>query len=238
VAVRHRERLLGKTLAITFETLSPEALHLLTLASLLPADSIALPWLQAVGANTSRAFHEDPGGPNSVFHQTVDLLLGLRLFQGTNVAGADGRLLIGRMHRLVQEYVKGEHSAKTKMSEPALIEHIKARAKFLWDGWVKHEHRWELGPLAACAWQWLERGTTDGAYLANYAAGPLQQMGKYREAEPLIRRALAIYEKSLGPDQPHVASTLSHLTVLLHVTNRRGEAEPLCRRALAIDEAS
>ena len=240
VAVRHRERLLGKTLAITFETLSPEAIHLLTLASLLPADAIALPWLQAVGANTSRAFHEDPSGPNAVFHQTVDLLLGLRLFQATDVAGADGRLLIGRMHRLVQEYVKGGHSAKSTMSEPALLEHIKARAKFLWDGWVKHEHHWELGPLAACADQWLERDGDgdDGPWLASKVAGPLWKLGNFAEAEALMRRALALWEESLGPNHPHVASALSNLASLLRATNRLAEAEPLFRRALAIIEAS
>jgi len=238
VAVRHRERLLGKTLAFTLETLSPEALHLLTLASLLPADSIALPWLQAVGANTSRAFHDDPGEPNSVFRRTVDLLLGLRLFHGTDVASADGRLLVGRMHRLVQEYVKGEQSAKTTMSEPALLEHVKSRAQFLWDGWVAHKHRWELGPLAACAWQWMERGSTDGAYLAGHAAGPLDELGKFAEAEPLMRRELASDEASYGPDHPTVATDLNDLAKLLEATNRLAEAEPLMRRALAIYEKS
>jgi tetratricopeptide (TPR) repeat protein len=59
-----------------------------------------------------------------------------------------------------------------------------------------------------------------------------------REAEPLMKRALAIDEKAYGPDHPNVATVLNNLVVLLQATNRLGEAEPLYRRALAIDEES
>jgi tetratricopeptide (TPR) repeat protein len=51
-----------------------------------------------------------------------------------------------------------------------------------------------------------------------------------------LRRALAIGEKSLGPDHPNVAIRLYNLAQLLQDTNRLVEAEPLNRRALAIDE--
>ena len=60
--------------------------------------------------------------------------------------------------------------------------------------------------------------------------------GLYREAEPLFGQALAIEERSLGPDHPRVAARLNNLAMLLHSTNRRVEAEPLLRRALAIQE--
>jgi tetratricopeptide (TPR) repeat protein len=60
----------------------------------------------------------------------------------------------------------------------------------------------------------------------------------HAEAEPLVRRALAIVEKCLGPDHPEVATDLSNLAHLLKATNRLVEAEPLIRRALAIDENS
>jgi tetratricopeptide (TPR) repeat protein len=60
----------------------------------------------------------------------------------------------------------------------------------------------------------------------------------YGEAEPLMRRALAIDEASYGNDHPKVAIRLNNLASLLQATNRLAEAEPLMRRALAIDEAS
>ena len=53
-----------------------------------------------------------------------------------------------------------------------------------------------------------------------------------------MRRALAIDEKSFGPEHPNVAIRLNNLAQLLQATNRLAEAEPLYRRALAIDEKS
>ena len=50
-----------------------------------------------------------------------------------------------------------------------------------------------------------------------------------------MRRALAIDEKSFGPDHPKVAIRLNNLALLLRVTNRLAEAEPLVRRALKIE---
>ena len=48
----------------------------------------------------------------------------------------------------------------------------------------------------------------------------------------MYRRALAIDERSYGPDQPDVATGLNNLAGLLLATNRLKEAEPLYRRAL------
>ena len=65
------------------------------------------------------------------------------------------------------------------------------------------------------------------AYFHNAAA-------LYAEAEPLYHRALAIGERSLGPDHPAVAGRLSNLAMLLQATNRLAEAEPLMRRVVEI----
>lgn len=56
----------------------------------------------------------------------------------------------------------------------------------------------------------------------------------YREAEPLMRRALAIDEASFGEDHPDVAIDLNNLAALLQAINRLTDAEPLMRRALVI----
>ena len=85
----------------------------------------------------------------------------------------------------------------------------------------------------------------DAAGIADPTARLLNQVGllllekaRYAEAEPLLRRALAIDEASLGDAHPKVAIRLNNLAQLLQETNRLAEAEPLMRRALAIDEAS
>jgi tetratricopeptide (TPR) repeat protein len=72
----------------------------------------------------------------------------------------------------------------------------------------------------------------------NNLAQLLKATNRLAEAEPLMRRALAIGEKSLGSDHPQVAIRLNNLGQLLQDTNRLAEAEPLMRRALAIDEKS
>jgi tetratricopeptide (TPR) repeat protein len=66
----------------------------------------------------------------------------------------------------------------------------------------------------------------------------LKNRAEHGESEPLYRRALAIDEKSLGPDHPNVARDLHNLAALLGDTNRFAEAEPLFRRVLAIFEKS
>ena len=76
------------------------------------------------------------------------------------------------------------------------------------------------------------------ALTLNNLAQLLQATNRLAEAEPLFRRALAIDEKSFGPDHPSVGRDFSNLAELLHDTNRLAEAEPLMRRALAIDEKS
>ena len=44
-----------------------------------------------------------------------------------------------------------------------------------------------------------------------------QAQGKLAEAEPLFQRALALGEKTLGPDHPTVATRLNNLAQLLQV---------------------
>ena len=74
------------------------------------------------------------------------------------------------------------------------------------------------------------------AHLANRCALYLWNRGEYGAAEPLYTRALAIREKTLGPDHPDVAKSLNNLAILYSEQERYGDAEPLLTRALAIVE--
>ncbi len=57
----------------------------------------------------------------------------------------------------------------------------------------------------------------------------------YTEAEPLLKRALAIREKALGPDNPAVAQSLNNLAEAYRAQGRHTEAQPLIDRAQAIE---
>lgn len=82
------------------------------------------------------------------------------------------------------------------------------------------------------------KAATAAAVLANQLGQFAFGRATYSEAEPLMRRALAIDKASFGPDHPNVAIDVNNLAQLLQATNRFAEAEPLIRRALAIDETS
>jgi len=82
-----------------------------------------------------------------------------------------------------------------------------------------------------------DQQTTQATYLNNL--GTLYHtVADYKEAEPLIKRALAIDEASFGKNHPKVAIRLSNLAALYQTTDRLEEAEPLMQRALKIGEAS
>jgi tetratricopeptide (TPR) repeat protein len=72
-----------------------------------------------------------------------------------------------------------------------------------------------------------------GWMLYRAAGGDAARLG---EAEALLREALAINEKLLGPDHPDVALNLNNLGLLETDAGRLAQAEPLIERALRIRE--
>lgn len=68
----------------------------------------------------------------------------------------------------------------------------------------------------------------------NNLAALYRAQGKYAEAEPLYKRALAIREKVLGPEHPAVATSLENYAALLPKMDRQAEAEEFEARARAI----
>src|SRR5271157_1671209 len=89
---------------------------------------------------------------------------------------------------------------------------------------------------SAAAYQRCLQMRPDDAMVLNATARSLDAKGDYAGAEPLLRRALAMVEKALGPDHPYVAACLNNLAELLRAKGDYAGAEPLYRRALAIDE--
>ncbi len=58
-----------------------------------------------------------------------------------------------------------------------------------------------------------------------------RDQGRYTEAEPLLKRALSIREKALGPAHPDVIQSLNNLAGLYQDQGRTAEAEPLLDKA-------
>jgi len=59
---------------------------------------------------------------------------------------------------------------------------------------------------------------------------------KYPEAELACQRALAVFEKALGPEHPYVADTLNRLAGLYRAQGKYSDAEPLYQRYVALLE--
>src|ERR1051325_4289956 len=64
----------------------------------------------------------------------------------------------------------------------------------------------------------------------------LHRDGRYGEAIPFAKEALAIQERVLGIEHPDVAMSLNTLAVLYKNEGHYAEAEPLYKRSLAIWE--
>ena len=65
-----------------------------------------------------------------------------------------------------------------------------------------------------------------------------QNDGKYSVAEPLYQRALAIYERTLGPEHPDLAGLLVNMAQFYEEQGNHTGAEPLRERARAIGAKS
>jgi len=145
------------------------------------------------------------------------------------------------IHRLVQDVTR--RSLRTEPGHGPLTEALAwVNAAFV--GEPQDVRTWPvLDPLAPHARAVVAFATA--AEITDPTAWLMNQLGKLLftkalqgEAEPLMRRALAIAENSFETNHPDIARHLNDLAALLWATNRLGEAEPLMRRALAIDENS
>ncbi len=82
----------------------------------------------------------------------------------------------------------------------------------------------------------ISRDSDKVADLSNELGYHLWSVGDYTGARPYYKRALAIYEKTLGPDHPNTALSLNNLGALLRAMGDLAGARPFYERALAIRE--
>lgn len=232
--LHNHEKLLAHLLKPTLEPLEPPEGLAVQYAALLPADQIPLPWLRSLITQDFPAM-----GQEREWKRLVRKLMGLRLLQSTRTAEEDERHLLVRMHRLVQEVVRGRlNSDELAERQKSLEDLVGKRDAVLKNTTQWTSARWEMEPLEALALLWADQGHGKAAWLLNQVGQRRHHLAEWTRAEPLMRRALAMDEASFGPEHPEVARGLNNLAQLLKATNRLAEAEPLMRRALSINEKS
>lgn len=94
-----------------------------------------------------------------------------------------------------------------------------------------------LSCLLPPAFGWAQdREALERAERLNQQVTQLYQQGKYAQAIPLAKEALALCEQALGPSHPDVAQSLNNLAALLQAQGDYAGAKPLYERALKIHE--
>ncbi len=143
------------------------------------------------------------------------------------------------VHRLVQAVLRASLDEATQRLWAERVVRAVARAfPHGWDysNWPRCQE--ELPHAQAC-FSLIEQWTftfPEAAVLCDAVGSYLQRRGQYPEAEAFFQRAIAIGEKALGPEHPHLAIYYNNLALLYLDQGRYEEAEPLFQRAIAIGE--
>ena len=238
VAEGEEDRRVDHTWLVNFRQVeqdSPASAELLRLSAFLNPENIPFELLRQGGADLGESIH-------AVL--TADPVLGihelLRPLARYSLIRTDRERETWSIHRLVQRAVL--HHLGVDEQRRFLKRWVTVLNRLLPGADVANPAAWK--PLAAHAIAVskgaialeIEGGET--AYLLTMAGSWAKMNAWFADAELLFRRALAIYEKSFGPDHLNVVAGLNNLALLLKQTNRHWDAEPLFRRALAITEKS
>ncbi len=234
---RHNhEKRLAAVLGPTLTALTPEERRAMDYAALLPPDNVPLPWLKVLVTADFPALAK-PGKFGDPWLVLVDRLTRLGLFTPVQEETTSTRQV--KVHRLVQELLRREMTKELRellqeVIDPLVLARVAELEKTT--NWI--EAAWELDPLEELAKLWDEWEHPHRGWLFSVVALRRQHLAQHTETEPLMKRALALYEMSHGQDHANVATALNNLAGLLQDTNRLAEAEPMLRRALGMYEAS
>jgi tetratricopeptide (TPR) repeat protein len=237
--VRHGEKSLAATLEPTLERLTDAEQAALGYGGMLDADHVALPWLRRALAASYPEFGRDaePGYPDP-WLMLVRRLLGLRLWQAT----AEPNVV--RMRRLVQEIVVTRPKTWKGEWDGVMDQLLEAGNSFLHiEEWHERQrHQWEFDAFAAVALHWMNTRREEikllGAALAPFAGKGLIDLGRFSEAEGLLRKSLPLLEKPALPwARGHtyfLCICLLQLGILLTEKKQSDEAQTVIRRALEL----
>jgi TIR domain/NB-ARC domain len=224
--ITHHEKSFRATLSPTLEELRAVESYVLAIASILPADSIALPWLRIVAAERFPELGaEPPPGYPAEWVALERKLIGLRLFR----ASAEPHVV--RMHRMVHELVTERCADVRESAFAQLLGFAEGRALAFSEN-PPIDGLWEYQPLVACAIQWLQDKHLRALRLADRVASlanarwhfevldklarVLYQLGKKQEALLLLEEAAKkasvyeagmegiVFEGSTGPSKEKI----------------------------------
>ena len=222
----------------TLRRLSPTATAILRLTTYLAPDPIPIEMVETEEKHVMEAV-ELLGGDSGVKPEPQSAKIGLAELASYSMVIRKGTTFA--VHRIVQEVLRSRIPEEQRRAWIELSLKVVNRFSPSRPDDVRTWLIWDvLRPHASLVVQYADKNgiAFPTARLMSQLALFLKAKALFREAEPLIRRALEIDETSQNPHQSDVAACLNNLAQLLLDTNRAVEAEPLMRRALQIDESS
>jgi len=143
------------------------------------------------------------------------------------------------MHRLVQAILRGSmDSAKQRQYAENIVKAVNRAFPDVKDyrNWARCQQYLPHAQVCVDLIDTWEFTFSEARVLLNQLGYYLGQRAQYEEAEPLYQRAIAIGEKTLGPEHPDLATGLNNLAELYRNQGKYEEAEPMYKRAIAIGE--
>jgi tetratricopeptide (TPR) repeat protein len=142
------------------------------------------------------------------------------------------------VHRLVQEVIKDQMDEEMQhlWAERTVraVSNVFPHPEYTnWDICSRYLIHAQLCNFLIEQWELL---FTEAATLLNRLGYYLWQRGEYEQVESLHKRALAIYEKVLGPEDSNTAISLNELAIFYDSQGKYEQAEPLYKRAISINE--
>ncbi len=215
------------------EVISPAAADVLRVSAFLAPEAIPFELFSKGASSLGDAIAAALSDPDEL--AMAELLRPLARY---SLVRSDAESRAFGVHRLVQEVVRdavGESERRTYVERTVsalnaafpevkyanwaecdrFVSHVVSIA-----GWIDSYHVWPEG----------------AGRILNQTAKYLIERGRYAEAEPLAKSALAVDERTLGIDHADVAHSLNNLANAYFYQGRYANAQPLHERALAIRE--
>src|SRR5260370_104188 len=209
----------------------PAAAELLRLCAFLATEDIAEEMITQ-GAPHLGPLLEPIARDAYEFNQAIEVLRAYSLVQRDPSTGALS------IHRLVQAVLRDTLPAEEAQlwAERTVCVVNAAFPKVEFEQWSLCERCLPHALVCAEEVERCNMTLLDAASLLHRVGWYLDDRARYREAQPLYQRALAIREQQLGPEHPDTATSLNNLAELYRDQGKYEQAEPLLKRALAIDE--
>ena len=219
------------TLRPTLARLDAPTRTVLQIASLLAPEGVVLPWVRAMaGQIHPELASEAATGQCDPWTQLIRGLMGMRLFQPTPEPH------VVAMHRILQRVLESESPEGRGAMANTLIQHAESRARALKTEWIEWKNRWEVEPLRLFAELSLSNAGGHASMAANETAMRLADLGRFSDAELLLRHSIAAGSHDWGQSHPDVISQEANLAELLLEQSKYSEAEPIARRVLQAEE--